>query len=258
MHHPSVVSLAALKASVPPRYKQAARRVFLRAAAFTSTGSGVCCPCCGRESAHFVRFHGEHDQCPGCGSLMRHRALLLLLRDRLDLQDRGGRVLHVGPARAVADWLESQDRLDHISVDLDSPIANVHADATDLPFEGESFDFVVCVHVLEHIPDDRKALAELFRVLRPGGQAILQVPPSDLEATREDFDVVTDPQERERVFGQYDHVRLCGADYPERIEEAGFEVERVDFVAELGDAFRRRHGLRTGEPFDLCVKPEPA
>jgi SAM-dependent methyltransferase len=202
----------------------------------------------------FARFHGEHDQCPGCGSLMRHRALLLLLRDRYDLASRDARVLHVGPARAVMEWLDHQERLDYVSADLDSPIARVHADATDLPFEDASFDFVICVHVLEHIPEDRKALSEFFRVLRPGGEAIFQVPPSELQTTREDA-AVTDPLERERLFGQYDHVRLCGADYPERIAEAGFDVAREDFVVGLGEQVRRRHGLRTGEPFDLCVKP---
>jgi SAM-dependent methyltransferase len=164
----------------------------------------------------------------------------------------------VGPARAVSTWLDAHEQLDYVSVDLDSPVAKVHADATQLPFEDESFDFAICVHVLEHIPEDRKALGEFFRVLRPGAQAILQVPPSDLETTRENFDVVTDPGERERLFGQYDHVRLCGADYPQRIAEAGFEVTREDFVAGIDEAARRRHGLRTGEPFDLCVKPESA
>ena len=118
----------------------------------------------------------------------------------------------------------------YVSADLDSPVADVHADATDLPFEDESFDFVICVHVLEHVPDDRKALREFFRVLRPGGEAVLQVPPSDLAVTREDPSVVTARGERERLFGQYDHVRLCGADYGERIAEAGFEVTREDFV----------------------------
>lgn len=184
---------------------------------------------------------------------MRHRALLLLLRDRLHLAEQGGRVLHVGPARAVASWLERQQRLDYLSVDLDSPIARVHADATAMPFEDDSFDYAICVHVLEHIPDDRKALAEFFRVLRPGGRAVFQVPPSDLETTREDPGV-TDPHERQRLFGQYDHVRLCGADYPARIAEAGFDVSREDFVADLDETVRERHGLRTGEPFDLCAK----
>ena len=249
-----VASVAALKAAVPPRYKQAVRRAFLRVAAVTSAGSGVECPCCGRELRRFARFHGEHDQCPGCGSLMRHRALLLLLRDRLRVQDVGGRVVHIGPAKAVAEWFSSRERIDYVSVDLDSPLASVRADAQDLPFEDESFDLAVCVHTLEHIPDDRQALREMYRVLRPGGRAVFQVPPSDLAVTHEDPGI-TDPLERERLFGQYDHVRLCGADYPSRIAEVGFEVERLDFVETLEEDVRRRYGLRTGEPFDLCVKP---
>lgn len=248
-------SVAALKAAVPPRYKQAVRRLLLRAAAVTSAGSGVECPCCGKELRRFARFHGEPDQCPGCGSLMRHRALLLLLRDHLGVPERGGRVIHIGPARSVGVWLSSQERVDYVSVDLDSPFATVQADACDLPFADASFDFAVCVHTLEHIPDDRQALSEIYRVLRPGGQAVLQVPPSDLAVTNEDPGI-TNPLERERLFGQYDHVRLCGADYPGRIAEAGFEVERVDLVETLPPEVRRRHGLRTGEPFDLCVKPQ--
>lgn len=248
-----MVSLAALKAAVPPRYKQAARRAYLRAAAIGNSGSAVCCPCCGRESAHFVRFHGEADQCPGCGSLMRHRALLMLLRDRYRLAERTGRVLHVGPGVAVSRWIAGLDGIDYVTADLDSPIASVQVDATDMPFEDESFDFAICVHVLEHIPDDRKALAEFQRVLKPAATAVFQVPPSDLETTRED-PAVTDPHERELLFGQYDHVRLCGADYPGRIAAAGFEVSREDFVEELDGATRNRYGLRTGEPFDLCVR----
>lgn len=250
-----MVSLAALKAAVPPRYKQAARRAYLRAAAIRNTGSAVCCPCCGRESDHFVRFHGENDQCPGCGSLMRHRSLLLLLRERYGLPETGGRILHVGPSQAVADWFRRQQGIEYLSADLDSPVAEIKVDATDMPFENESFDFAICVHVLEHIPDDRKALAEFFRVVRRGGRAVFQVPPSDLETTREDYETVTDPAERERVFGQYDHVRLCGADYPDRIAETGFEVSREDYVAQLDEEKRRRFGLRLGEPFDLCVRP---
>ena len=248
-----MASVAALKSAVPPRYKQAVRRAYLRVAAVTSAGSTVECPCCGAGLRRFARFHGERDQCPQCGALMRHRAVLLLLKERLGLPASGGRVIHIGPSRTVAAWFGRQQEIDYVSVDIDSPFVDVQADATDLPFESESFDLVVCLHVLEHIPEDRKAISEMYRVLRPGGRAVLQVPPSDLAVTREDPSI-TDPHERERLFGQYDHVRLCGADYPARIAEAGFDVERIDYVATLDEDDRRRYGLRTGEPFDLCVK----
>lgn len=249
-----MTSAAVLKSAVPPRYKQAVRHAYLRVAAITNTGSAVECPCCGATLRQFARFHGVRDQCPGCGSLMRHRALLLLLRDRLAVEDwPQARVIHIGPSKAVGGWLASREGIEYVSVDLYSPLAMVQADACDLPFEDESFDLAVCVHTLEHIPDDRQALREMQRVLRPGGRAVLQVPPSDLAETREDPSI-TDPRERERLFGQYDHVRLCGADYPARIAEAGFEVERLDYVTTLDEDHRRRYGLRTGEPFDLCVK----
>jgi SAM-dependent methyltransferase len=111
--------------------------------------------------------------------------------------------------------------------------------------------------VLEHVPDDRKAIAELYRVLRPGGTALIQVPPSNLEVTAEDPSV-TDPAERERLFGQHDHVRLCGADYKARLEEPGLEVEVVDYAAQLEPSTQARFGLRAGEPFYVCFRPPRA
>jgi SAM-dependent methyltransferase len=252
-----MASVAALKARVPSRYKQAARRAFLRASALTSTGSRLACPTCGHRFRKFARFHGEHDQCPRCGSLMRHRALTLLLRDRLRFPERDVRVLHVGPGESVGRWIASHDRIEYLSVDLASPVAMMRADVTDLPLEDESFDVVLCIHVLEHVPDDRAALAEMHRVLRPGGEAVFQVPPSRLEQTFED-ESVTEPADRERVFGQFDHVRICGADYGERIEGPGFEVESVDYAAGVEPADRLMYGLRAGEPFFLCKKPARA
>jgi SAM-dependent methyltransferase len=250
----STPSLAHLKASVPSRYKLAARSAYLRMAAVTTAGSRHECPCCGRRMGRFARFHGAYDQCPGCGSLMRHRSLLLYLRDVVRIGGRPLSLMQVAPNRGVMRWLEARPALELVSVDLSSPLAAVRADITDLPFEDESFDMVICAHVLEHVPDDRKAIAELFRSLRPGGTAILQVPPSDLEETFEDPSI-TDPRERERLFQQYDHVRLCGADYLDRIGEAGFDVTRVDYPATLEPATRELYGLRPGEPFYLSVKP---
>ena len=253
-----VAALApALKARVPSRYKQAARHAFLRVSSLLNVGSQVECSVCDRRFRKFARFQGEHDQCPGCGSLMRHRAIVLYVRDVLHLAERKLSVFHVGPAESVRGRLSSLDSLDYLSADLEPGKADVEADLTDLQFDSDSFDFVLCVHVLEHVPEDRKAIREMHRVLRPGGTALIMVPPSDLAETAEDPSV-TSPTERERLFGQHDHVRLCGADYQARLEEPGFDVEVVDYPEQLGPATRTRYGLRVGEPFYICDKPPAA
>jgi SAM-dependent methyltransferase len=246
---------AALKAAVPARYKQAGRRAFLRVASLTNVGSTVWCPCCEKSFRKFARFHGENVQCPSCGSLMRHRAMLLYLRDELRLPEHG-RILEIAPEIAFQQWLASQNGRDYVSLDLDSPLAEIHADITDLPLEDNSFDLILCLHVLEHVPDDHKAIAELSRVLRPGGKALVQVPIWPVPSTFEDPTATTATQ-RERLFGQYDHVRVCGPDYHLRLEAAGFEVEQVDPVERLDGRTRAAFGVFTGEPFYVCAKPHP-
>lgn len=257
LHHLRVLSVPALKAALPSRYKLAARRAFLRVESILNAGSGVSCPCCGSRYRKFARFHGLNDQCPSCGALMRHRAVTLYLRDVLRVPETGGEVLHAGPGYSIRNWLVSFPAVRYLSIDIDPHIADVQADITDLPFDAESFDWVVCLHVLEHVPDDRMAISELFRVLRPGGKAVIQVPPSPFEETLEDPSV-TDPEERERLFGQYDHVRLCGADYHLRLEAPGFDVTQVDYPAQLDRATRAEYQVYTGEPLYLCIKPSPS
>jgi SAM-dependent methyltransferase len=127
-------------------------------------------------------------------------------------------------------------------------------DITDIPLDDGSFDMIVCSHVLEHVPDDRKAMRELFRVLRPGGWAVLQSPLDPARPhTYEDWSI-TAPQERQRAFGQHDHVRIYGRDYGDRLEEAGFRVERVNHLARLGPAAAVRYGLPAQEDIYVCHK----
>lgn len=228
--------------------------MFLHIAALTNAGSTLECPSCGKHVRKFVRFHGLNDQCPSCGGLMRHRVATLYLRDVAQLPERGGDILHVAPSQGLRRWLVSLEKVRYLAVDLDSPLADLHADLTALPLDDSTYDLVICAHVLEHVPDDRAAMSEIYRVLRPGGTALIQVPPSGLEETFEDFSV-TSPAARERVFGQYDHVRICGSDYGRRLEEAGFQVTVEDYAERLDAATRRRYGVRTGEPFYVCVRP---
>ena len=125
--------------------------------------------------------------------------------------------------------------------------AQVRLDITALPFADGSLDAVVCNHVLEHVPDDRAAMREFRRVLSPRGWAILQSPLDPRRAvTFEDFSV-QDPGERERVFGQFDHVRIYGRDYIDRLTTAGFRVEAVPFADQLGSDTVTRHALRSEE-----------
>ena len=144
--------------------------------------------------------------------------------------------------------------LNYTSADLFSPIVDVKADILDLPFEDESYDIVFCNHVLEHIQDDRKAMSELYRVMRKGGWGILQVPmKTSLQETYEDFSV-TDPKERQRLFGQYDHVRWYGMDYFQTLESVGFEVEVNFYSRTFSEADRKKYGLMENEILPVVYK----
>ena len=171
--------------------------------------------------------------CPGTLSLERHRLLWLYLDRKTNFLTDAIRVLHVAPEQVFYRKFKSFSHWDYTTTDLHSPLADVKADICALPFEGNTYDFILCNHVLEHIPDDLKAMEELYRVLKPGGTAILQVPlEEDRENTFED-DSITDQQKRTRIFGQYDHVRIYGQDYYKRLQEVGFEAIPMDFIKEV-------------------------
>ena len=129
------------------------------------------------------------------------------------------------------------------------------ADICALPFKDNSFDIILCNHVLEHIPNDRKAISELYRVLKPSGWGIFQIP-QDLnrEVTYED-DSITDKKERAKIFGQYDHVRIYGRDYFDKLSSVGFKVEEVDYTSTLSENDINRDRLAKGEIIPVVYKP---
>ena len=169
------------------------------------------------------------------------------------------RVLHFAPERIFEKWLGSQPNLEYVSTDLERARATVKADITNLPFPDDSFDVILCSHVLEHVVDDRKAMRELYRVLRPGGWALVLVPIDfSRSETFEDRTIVA-PADRERLFGQADHVRAYGRDFTTRLENAGFTVRVEDYTRELGESEARRYGLRPRRPdLHLCLKNDAA
>jgi SAM-dependent methyltransferase len=193
--------------------------------------------------------------CPRCGSLGRQRVDWLYLTDRAELLHARGRLLHVAPESCFARTLQRLPNISYLSADYDSAAAMEQMDITAIPYPDESFDIVICNHVLEHVSDDRRAMREIFRVLSPGGWAMLQAPVDvGRESTFED-PRITDPRERRRAFGQYDHVRAFGRDYPERLASQGFEVTVDEFAKDLSPQMVEELALDVGEAIYVCRKP---
>src|SRR5690606_9038704 len=149
--------------------------------------------------------------------------------------------------RKIKNW-------DYTTTDLNSPIADVKADICNLPFSDNEFDLIICNHVLEHIPDDTKAMQEIYRVLKSGGTAILQVPYEKNRKTTFEDNSITDPQERRKIFGQYDHVRVYGMDYFDKLQTIGFKVFPVDYTSKLGKTDIEKYRLPEGELIPVVQK----
>ena len=179
----------------------------------------------------------------------------LYLKHKPNLFSDNLRLLHFAPEYILQKNFASFPNLDYVSADLDSPLAMVKADIMNIPYKDDSFDVILCSHVLEHVADDQKAMRELFRVLMPGGWAILQSPVDRQRNETFEDPNVTSPQDRLRFFGQSDHVRVYGRDYKDRLEKAGFSVKVDGYVRSLGADEINVHGLREDEVIYLCTKP---
>ena len=208
------------------------------------------CPLCGRRYRKLLPYgyvtSRENALCPHCLSLERHRLLWLYLERETTLFESLPRLLHIAPEVCLMRHLKphyksSPER--YQTADLESPLADLHFDIQQIPLADESFDVVICNHLMEHVEDDLRAMRELHRILKRGGWGVLLSPVDLQRATTFEDDSITDPKERTRIFGQYDHRRLYGNDFADRLREAGFEVEDLDYAASLSDEERTRYGL---------------
>lgn len=201
-------------------------------------GRGKECPMCGCKRRKFLPYgyvvQRENALCPGCLSLERHRLLWLYLQRETDLFEARPRLLHAAPEVALMRKLKQLYKdcpKQYVTADLESPLADMHFDIQQIPIADGEFDAVICNHIMEHVEDDRKAISELYRILRPGGWGIILSPVElDRAETFED-DTITDRDERTRIFGQYDHRRIYGRDYADRLASVGFEVVESDYRA---------------------------
>jgi SAM-dependent methyltransferase len=154
------------------------------------------------------------------------------------------KVLHFAPEQEFYKRLKKQTNIDYTTTDLLSPLADVKADICNLPFEDNGYDLILCNHVLEHIPDDTKAMQELYRVLKPGGMGIFQIPQDLSRATTFADDTIVDQKERAKIFGQYDHVRVYGRDYFDKLRSIGFKVVEEDYTNKIAPETNRAWGKR--------------
>ncbi|WP_301402715.1 class I SAM-dependent methyltransferase [Polaribacter huanghezhanensis] len=221
-------------------------------------GNNFTDPIDGKSFRKFLPYGYENQRenalSPSTLSLERHRLLWLYLQNETDFFTAQKSVLHMAPEQCFLSIFKKQKNLDYTTADLYSPIADIKADILNLPFDDNSFDVVFCNHVLEHISDDTKAMQELYRVLKPNGMGIFQIP-QDLsrDKTFED-DSITDQKERTKIFGQYDHVRVYGKDYFDKLRSIGFKVDEVDYTKKIAPEMVDRFCLSKGEILPICFK----
>jgi SAM-dependent methyltransferase len=223
-------------------------------------GSAVTCPVCDHGYRSFLPYGRINPRpnalCPHCLSLERHRLIWLYLRERTDFFQGEKHILHVAPEACFIRRFEKVHGDRYITADIESPLAKVKMDIHAIPFHENKFDVVLCNHVLEHVRDDIQAMREISRVLKPGGFAIMQVPffrPIP-DVTFEDH-TITDPREREKIFGQDDHVRKYGHDYAHRIRTAGMTPVEDNFADQLADDVRKKFGIAQSEIIFIGRKP---
>lgn len=221
-------------------------------------GNKVECTVCGKHYRKFLpygRVSRPNVLCPNCLSLERHRLMWLYLKKDTDFFNAPHKVLHIAPEQCFLKRFKSMKNLDYTTADIVSPIADVKMDLHHAPFPDNSFDVIFCNHVLEHVESDKQCMSELFRMMKPGGFGIFQVPIDyNRQTTYEDPSIVT-PEDREKHYWQNDHVRLYGRDYNKKLEAAGFKVDSNEMAKTMDPALCDRYRLAKEEILYVCHKP---
>jgi len=218
-------------------------------------GNNVECPICNKSFKEFFPYGRKtrnNALCTNCLSLERHRLIYLYLEKKTLIFKNKTKLLHIAPEGCLISIFKRFDNIEYITADLNSPLADIKMDIHNMPFKENSFDLVLCNHVLEHVDNDIKALKEIKRVLKRDGIGIVQVPFYDPipEKTIENK-IVKSKREREKLYGQSDHVRKYGKDYKKRLESAGFNVKIVNSYTYLNKSEINKYG--TDENEDLYI-----
>jgi len=223
-------------------------------------GNNVECPVCEKKFSKFLSYgsnvaHRENVLCPYDLTLERHRLMYLYLKQESNFFTAENlSVLHMAPEQCFIDRFKKQKNLNYLTADIESPIADLHFDLHEIPLEDNRFDVVFCNHVMEHVENPLQCMKELYRVMKKGGWALMQVPQDfSRDLTYEDASI-TSPKEREKHFWQKDHLRLFGKDYPQWLEKAGFTVDEFDLNKHFDKNEINRFRLLQGEILYIAKK----
>jgi SAM-dependent methyltransferase len=243
---------------IPRHYLQHVSHFFLRIFSLFLRGNKFEDPINGKTYRKLLPYGRlkprENAIAPDSLSLERHRLMWLFLQDRTNFFTDKLKFLHIAPEYCFIKIFKGMKNIDYTTGDLISPWADVKMDVHDIPFEENSFDVVICNHVLEHVDDSNKVMREFYRVMKPGGWGIFQVPIDNNNPNTIEDKSVTDPKDRERLYWQSDHLRLFGRDYGDRLSKAGFKVTESDYINEIDPSLVERYALPKNEKVYFCEK----
>ncbi len=209
-------------------------------------------PVLNNEGSAFVR----DVSCPVCDSYNRHRAYAFKMKEMLPYKKEEIKVLHFAPEKCFYQLFNNMENVDYYPVDIDSSKKEIRdvVDITDIPYEDNMFDFIMCTHVLEHVEDDNKAMKELYRVLKKGGNALINVPINDAYEHSFENPEYDTPELREKYYGCWDHLRWYGRDYADLLRGVGFDVDESMPFADASEEFLKKYGIYSNEKIHWCKK----
>jgi SAM-dependent methyltransferase len=249
------------KNSVSEKRRIRNRLLFNKAISVFYLGNTFSCNCCGKSFSRFkskgtTLIRRKNAECPYCGSLERVRNLKFYIENETGLLTQKLRLLHFAPECALLPIFRKAKNLDYITADINPDYADYQVDIMNIPFPDESFDYIICAHVLGHVPDEKKAIKELFRVLKSDGTALISTIINPDNSTTFETDDADTPKKRLFHYSEPDLLRLHGTDFNKRLEQGGFHVEIIDYLTQLGDAIKKKYALGDGrrELIFKCTK----